>query len=258
MDGASLVVGRSYALRERVSTGAPIRRVKLVDVVGRRGKIKIRHEDEPHEGLEEYVSTRNIIVPWGEVRALLRDEKQHAALVEHLSWPDRVIRQAADTVITSSGEDVWARDNGILEGDPAAIDRLMQRAGLAPNLSELHPLAFVDRKGCAFVPFPGTEALARAFAAAEPDTVTMAIEDQEAEWKHGGYGPGDRYLHDLLREHAPAFAVARTWAGFDSEIKTLCEEINRLRNLLYSAALTLQRSGQEREGRRLERALDGK
>ena len=37
MDGASLVVGRSYALRERVSTGAPIWRVKLVDIVGRQG-----------------------------------------------------------------------------------------------------------------------------------------------------------------------------------------------------------------------------
>lgn len=258
MDGASLVVGRSYAFRERVTTGAPIRRVKLVDIVGRRGKIKIRYEDEPHEGLEEYVSTRNMIVPWGEVRALLRDEKRHAALVEDLSWPDRVNRQAADAVITASGEDVWAGENGILVGDPAAIERLMQRAGLAPNLSELHPLAFVDRKDRAFVPFAGTEALARAFAAAEPETVTMAIEDQEAEWKHGGYGPGDRYLHDMLREHAPAFAVARTWAGFDSEIKMLREEIERLRGLLYSAAMTLQRSGEEREGRRIERALDGK
>ena len=37
-------------------------KVKLLDKVGRKGKVKIRFEDGPHPGLEEYVSTRQLVV----------------------------------------------------------------------------------------------------------------------------------------------------------------------------------------------------
>jgi hypothetical protein len=36
--------------------------VRLLDKVGRKGKIKIRFEDGPHPGLEEYISTRQLAV----------------------------------------------------------------------------------------------------------------------------------------------------------------------------------------------------
>lgn len=57
--------------------------IKLLDKVGRKGKLKVRFEDGPHPGLEEYVSSRQLVVPWGERRALLRDEELAARLEEH-------------------------------------------------------------------------------------------------------------------------------------------------------------------------------
>lgn len=64
METHALVLGNSYAFREKRRAGKPFLKVKLVDIVGRKGKVKVRFEDGPHPGLEEYVSTRQIVVPW--------------------------------------------------------------------------------------------------------------------------------------------------------------------------------------------------
>lgn len=57
---------RRYAYREKRSTSCPLLKVKLLDKVGRKGKVKIRSEEGPHPGLEEYVASRQLVVPWGE------------------------------------------------------------------------------------------------------------------------------------------------------------------------------------------------
>jgi hypothetical protein len=61
MEGAAMTIGRAYAYRTSPHPGKPMSKVTLVDKVGRKGKIKIRWEDGDHPGLEEYVSTRDII-----------------------------------------------------------------------------------------------------------------------------------------------------------------------------------------------------
>jgi len=61
----ALVIGRSYAFREKRRAGKPLLKVKLIDVVGRKGKVKIRFEEGPHPGLEEFVSTRKLSGPLG-------------------------------------------------------------------------------------------------------------------------------------------------------------------------------------------------
>jgi hypothetical protein len=101
------------------------------------------------------------------------------------------------------------------------------------------------------------EVIARAFAATEPQTVLMAIQDREEELRLSGNVPGQRYMHDILREHLPGFAIARQWAGLDRELEQLQKEIGRLRGLVSSAAYELRARGAEREYRRLVRALDG-
>jgi hypothetical protein len=58
MEGHQLETGRTYAFREKRSTSSPMLKVRLLDKVGRKGKLKVRFEDGPHPGLEEYVSTR--------------------------------------------------------------------------------------------------------------------------------------------------------------------------------------------------------
>jgi hypothetical protein len=55
-----LVVGRSCGFREKRSSACPLLKVKLVDNVGQKGKVKIRFEDGAHPGLEEYVSDREM------------------------------------------------------------------------------------------------------------------------------------------------------------------------------------------------------
>jgi hypothetical protein len=133
----------------------------------------------------------------------------------------------------------------------------MARAGVAGSATELHPLAFADRFGRVHIPTEGAEPLARAFAAAEPESVTMHLEAHEREMHARGYEPGDRFWHDYLRKQRPGFALARSWAGFDRELEALQREIGRLRELVLRAVAVLERAGAEQDARRLKRALDG-
>jgi hypothetical protein len=70
--------------------------------------------------------------------------------------------------------------------------------------------------------------------------------------------PGQRYLHDVLRQYLPGFAVARQWAGIEQEVEQLNKEIARLRGLVSQAAYELKALGAERKHRQLLRALDGR
>jgi len=63
MESDQLEIGRRYAFREKRGPRYPMLKVRLLDKVGRKGKIKIRFENGPHPGLEEYVSTRQLVVP---------------------------------------------------------------------------------------------------------------------------------------------------------------------------------------------------
>ena len=174
-------------------------------------------------------------------------------LVEHLSWPDRVVFWAAYTVITSSLGHVWARDDRILEGDPAAIDRLMQGAGFAQNLSELPQLAFVDRKGWeVWVRSQEPKRSARAFAAAE--VATPSPWRSKTKKPNGNTADTDQATDTSTTSSVSTLQHSQSAAHLGRlrlrRPRRSGEEINRLRNLLYSAALVpSQRSGQEREGR---------
>jgi hypothetical protein len=105
VETAHLVVGQSYAFRVKRSEGSPLLRVKLLDLVGRKGKIKVRFDAGPHPGLEEYVTTRQLVVPWAERKALLRDEERLARLDEYAQTvADKALATAASAVLESTGE----------------------------------------------------------------------------------------------------------------------------------------------------------
>ena len=91
-----------------------------------------------------------------------------------------------------------------------------------------------------------------------PDSRFMYINDHEEELKLRGNVPGDRYLHDLLRQYQPGWALARQWAGFEREVEELQKEIARLRGLVSRAVYELKDAGAEDKSRRLLRALDGR
>jgi hypothetical protein len=251
---------RFYAYRvNHRARGSELLKVKLLAKVGRGGKVKVRYEDGPHPGLEEYVRTMNLIVPWGERKALQRDEERHRLLDEYTrrARRDPAVAEAVSSVLASSGEpSAYAAVEGVSMREEE-LERIMRRAGLEGEPTSLHRLAFRDRFGEVHVPLDGAEPLARAFAAAEPETVLMYLSDQESELKYRGYQAGDHYLHDLLRQYSPGWALARQWAGFEQEVEQLKKEIGRLRQLITRAAYELRDAGADQKSRRLLRALDG-
>lgn len=256
MQTASLVEGRYYVFREKPRPGAPILKVRLIEKVGRRGHVKVRYEDGPHPGLEEYVNVRQLVVPWGERQALLRDEERVARIAE-TARREPAREEAISTVLAATGEPSAGAGEWLTMPEDE-LQRIVDRAGLTEQPAELHPLGFVDRFGDVHLPLDGAERLARAFAAAEPDNVLMYIDDREEELRRRGNVPGDRYLHDVLRQYQPGWALARQWAGFDRAVEELQKEIARLRSLVSRAAYELKDAGAEGKSRRLLRALDGR
>jgi len=255
---SEIEVGEKYAMREKVSAGEPLIQVQVLEKTGRRGQIKVRRLSEPHAGLEEYIKTRQLLVPWTEHRAFLKDEQDEKKFQEGAIRADQALAGAIETVLASTGYgDATADDDGSVHMEAVELRQIARLAGLPQELEKLHEAAYVDRDGTMHLPVEVAEQLAHAYAAAEPEIVLMYIEDQESEYKAKGYDPGTRYYHDLLREKMPGFALARYWAGHEEEVAQLRAEIERLRTLVRSAAGALEKAGQERDGWRLRRALDG-
>src|SRR5205085_2915795 len=130
--------------------------------------------------------------------------------------------------------------------------------GVETTPADLHPLAFTDRRGYTHLPLDAVVVVAKAFAAAEPQTVVDYIDDYENELRTKGNVPGDRWYHEYLRSKGPGHALARRWAGPEQQSETMRREIDRLRSLVSSAAYDLKASGEERQANRLLRALDGR
>jgi uncharacterized protein (UPF0335 family) len=259
MDSASLTVGKLYAFREKRQPGVPFLKVKLLAKVGRGGKVQVRFEDGPFPGLEEYVHTRQLVVPWGERQAFIRDEERLEQIKKAAAaYGDKARSDAVEAILESTGESsAWLSGNG-LSMPRDAIERLARRAGLDGDPAKLDPLGFQDRFGNIHLPPQGAEILARAFAAAEPETVLTYIEGEEEEMRARGYLPGERIYHQFLREYKPGFALARQWAGFTEEIEMLRKEIGRLQGLVHQAAADLRELGADTKAHRLLRGLEGR
>ena len=246
------MIGRTYGFREKRSTSSPLLKVRLLDKVGRKGKLKVRFDDGPHPGLEEYVSTRQIVTTWADRKALLRDEEREQRLAEfEKGREDKALRDAVDAVLAATGEP----GSGYHE---AELQRILDRAGVEMAPADLHPLAFTDRYGTAHLPLEALAAVAKSFAAAEPQTVVGYLDDEEEELRLRGNQAGDRWYHQYRRELSPGFALARQWAGLEEEAQMLRQEIARLRGLVSTAAYDLKAAGQEHKSRRLLRALEGR
>ena len=100
--------------------------------------------------------------------------------------------------------------------------------------------------------------VAKAFAAAEPQTVVAYLDDQQEELRIKGNQPGERFFHDYLRQLSPGYALARQWAGLEQEAEMLRKEIARLRSLVSQAAFDLRDAGKDRQSRALLRAMEGR
>ena len=259
MEFARILSGQEYGARLKVGVGQPIVRVRVLEKVQRTKQVKVRHCGEPHEGMEEFLHQRNIVVPWKERRPFLSDEGRLEAVFQaSADYGDQITEATVQLIFESSGEsDVNVHSRGRVSGHEDALFRFASRAGVT-DLTSLDATFFIDRFRTAHLSLRGGELLARAFAAAEPDSVTMYVAAHEQELLERGYDPYERFWHDELRKQRPAFALARAWAGPDAERDRLSKEIARLRNLVEGAVRDLRRAGRDSESAALHRQLIGR
>ncbi len=248
-----------YGLRFRLSTTEPLHHVLVVEKVDRNKQVKVRHLEGDQAGMEEFVAFRNIIVLSKRRKRFLGNEEKLRTIRELSAGADPVVRDAVQAVFGAAGEhSAFVHTDGHFSADAAAVERLAVRAGIEGPWKGLDSNAFVDDNGWAQLGFTAAHRLATELAKREPDTITMEVESREEELRAGGYAMGERWQHEWLRDQRPAFALMRQWAGFSRDLDRLQKEIERLWGLAYGASLDLERAGQLREARRLQRALDGK
>jgi hypothetical protein len=204
-----------YALRERRTPGTPLQRVRIIEHI-RGNKWKAEWID-PNPGLIHYVESSQLIVPWKEHKAFLKDEGNAERLREHNERQgfkgDCPIASASLQVFESVGEQVQF-SHGSLSGLPEAIERLKARAGMDPK--QHSPVGYVDRHGTLHLPFDEALDLGRRFCAAEPSTVLVGVETTEREWEQKARR-GEDYIVGLLNEYR----------GLDSEAARLRRAVER-------------------------------
>lgn len=189
---ADLMDGQEYAFREKRTVGSPLHRIKLLKHI--RGRKWQARWIRPNAGLVDYVSAEQILVPWNEQAAYLKEERDRVLMWQHnlkhgfeASSP---ITYAVYTVIENSGENIGVGDSDIA-ATPERLERLKARAQLDHlQLCDIKP-SYKDRMGRLHLPFETALELARAFCAAEPSAVIAVV---EAEERQASYMPSVLYF----------------------------------------------------------------
>ena len=132
MQSSEIAIGNRYGMRLKASIGEPLTEVKVIEKVGRKGHIKVRHLAGETPGLEEYVKTRQIIVAWGERKAFLRDEERlRRAEQASDKEGDRARADATETALFSTGDpDATLMHCGMLSMPAEPVQRIAERAEL--------------------------------------------------------------------------------------------------------------------------------
>src|SRR6478609_4198084 len=121
---------------------------------GRKGKVKVRFEDGAHPGLEEYVSTRQLVCAWSERKAVARDEDRAARLDDYVRRSgigERALVEATNAVLASSSEPGAAAE-AITALDERELQRILDRAGIETDPVGLHAMACRNRRGMIHMP----------------------------------------------------------------------------------------------------------
>jgi len=248
--------GTEYAFREKRIPGSPFQRVRIIEHI--RGNKWKAEWIEPNPGLVHYVESGQLIVPWKENKAFLKDEVNATRLREHNDRQgferDSPIDRAIEQIFESVGEQV-VYSHGSLSGKPEEIARLKQRARLNPK--EDSPAGCTDRHGTLHLPFDEALELGREFCAAEPSTVLVDVEATEREWEQD-IRRGEKHVLRLLNEYRPSWALLRQWAGLDAAVAQRAAEIQRLERLVWDAIYALQKAGLDTEAAKLRRAIAGR
>jgi len=124
MEKSKIKIGRHYAFREKRQPGVPFQQIRILEHT--RGKKWKAEWIDPNLGLVDYVDSKQLVVPWKDRKAFLRDEEAEQRLREHAKEnsvdKDSPVANALSEVFESMGEGLsfW---HGALEGDPEALER---------------------------------------------------------------------------------------------------------------------------------------
>jgi hypothetical protein len=253
---ADLMDGQEYAFREKRTVGSPLHRIKLLKHI--RGRKWQARWIRPNAGLVDYVSAEQILVPWNEQAAYLKEERDRVLMWQHnlkhgfeASSP---ITYAVYTVIENSGENIGVGDSDIA-ATPERLERLKARAQLDHlQLCDIKP-SYTDRMGRLHLPFETALELARAFCAAEPSAVIAVVEAEERQASYIATRPGQEHRMPLLNSMKARWALVRQWCGPDAALATRENRIAGLERLVLDAVYALQKAGLDGEANRLRRAL---
>lgn len=257
MEKSKIKAGTEYAVREKRVPGTTFQRVRIVEHI--RGNKWKAEWIEPNPGLIDYIESSQLIVPWKEHKAYLKEEENATRLQDHnhrVGYKNNSpVDNALSEVFESVGDDV-SFYRGTLSGKAEAVERIRARAGAAPNQNS--PVAYFDRAKTLHLPFDEALELARKFCAAEPATVLVRIEGTERDWAQTARRPGEEYMIGLLNDYRAAWALIRQWAGQDAAVAQREAEIAKLERLVWDAIYALQKGNLDNEAARLRRALERK
>jgi hypothetical protein len=255
--------GAEWAYRSQRQLGSPAKRVKLLFMPNRKGQaqVKVRFLDGEVEGLEEFVKAIHLICPWKQWAKIERDEKKEDDFYEYMSQQpevDSAVIRAAREVLLASGEDLYLDDyrnfDRLYSSQVKGLERLADRIKLEHRPWQ-HAPCFKNVNGDIYAPIEMLIEVAIAFAKAEPETVNLRLEMEEAEYVQRGYGLGESYYHKELLNKKPSFALAREWAKREEGRDYLKEELERVTYLLNRAIGYLKDLGETRKVGLLEREL---
>jgi hypothetical protein len=254
MPSFDIHTGQDYGYRDHPKRRDELQRVKVLEKV--RAKWKVEWV-EPNPGLQDYVKSVQLVVPWGKRRAFLKDEENWDLLVEACSrsWPghDHPLSEAVDLIIDSTGEPgICVGNHGELTSRADTLGRVLQRSNLELVLEKP---AFRGSDGELRLPFDSAVTLARAFAAAEPQTVLLEVETSERRYEQEAREIGNWHFVPLVQRWRAGWALCRQWAGFDEGLAQRDREIERLRRIIDDFGHELRRSGQDELAARLQRKV---
>lgn len=254
MQGVDIHPGQEYGFRDVPKHRDELQRIRVLEKV--RSKWRVEWI-EPNPGLQEYVRSVQIVVPWGKRRAFLKDEENWNRLVEACAhtWPGNghPLSEAIDLILDATGEPgIYVGNRGELNASPDALDRVLERA---KAVIPIERPGYRGSDGDLHLPFDTAVTLARAFAAAEPQTVLLEVETSEHRYELEARELGNSHLVPLVQRWRAGWALCRQWAGFDEQLAQRDREIERLRRIITDTGYELRRSGHDEVAAKLERRL---
>jgi hypothetical protein len=215
-----------YAFREKRSAAEPLQRVRVLQHV-RPNKWKVQWID-PNPGLTDYVESGQLVAPWSEQKAFLKEEADSERFREHndnhgYSDEESPTVTAMHEVFDRVADDVNFH-RGSITASREALARFMARAGIAELPKS--PVAYTGRDGTIHLPFDVALELARKFCAAEPHVHHIA----------GKEGPGLTPIGTIIIVDLPQLGLVlvnsrmRTPFGFVfNPVRWICRHQNRRR-----------------------------